>query len=189
MAEFVPVSKGRQRLIFGSGHDVIPLPDMVEVQRESYRSFFQEGAAPEDRESVGLQELLDEISPISNFDGSFRLEFLGYEIDEPSMSQEEAKRRDCTWHRPIRAKVRLHNDRAQEVREEEIYLGDFPVMTPRGTFIINGTGASSSISWPAAPAFISSPNPAPRARRIIRRRSSPSAVPGWSSSWPAIRCR
>ena len=139
MAEFVPVSKGRQRLIFGSGHDVIPLPDMVEVQRESYRSFFQEGAAPEDRESVGLQELLDEISPISNFDGSFRLEFLGYEIDEPSMSQEEAKRRDCTWHRPIRAKVRLHNDRAQEVREEEIYLGDFPVMTPRGTFIINGT--------------------------------------------------
>ncbi|MDY2647724.1 DNA-directed RNA polymerase subunit beta [Pyramidobacter sp. SM-530-WT-4B] len=139
MAEFVPVSKGRQRLIFGSGHDVIPLPDMVEVQRESYRSFFQEGAAPGDRESVGLQELLDEISPISNFDGSFRLEFLGYEIDEPSMSQEEAKRRDCTWHRPIRAKVRLHNDRAQEVREEEIYLGDFPVMTPRGTFIINGT--------------------------------------------------
>lgn len=88
---------------------------------------------------MGLQELLDEISPISNFDGSFRLEFLGYEIDEPSMSQEEAKRRDCTWHRPIRAKVRLHNDRAQEVREEEIYLGDFPVMTPRGTFIINGT--------------------------------------------------
>lgn len=139
MAEFVPVSKGRQRLIFGSGHDVIPLPDMVEVQRESYRSFFQEGVAPEDRESVGLQELLDEISPISNFDGSFRLEFLGYEIDEPSMSQEEAKRRDCTWHRPIRAKVRLHNDRLQEVREEEIYLGDFPVMTPRGTFIINGT--------------------------------------------------
>ncbi|WP_352402752.1 DNA-directed RNA polymerase subunit beta [Pyramidobacter sp.] len=139
MAEFVPVSKGRQRLIFGSGHDVIPLPDMVEVQRESYRSFFQEGVAPEDREPVGLQELLDEISPISNFDGSFRLEFLGYEIDEPSMSQEEAKRRDCTWHRPIRAKVRLHNDRLQEVREEEIYLGDFPVMTPRGTFIINGT--------------------------------------------------
>ncbi|MGN0838241.1 MAG: DNA-directed RNA polymerase subunit beta [Pyramidobacter sp.] len=139
MAVFVPVSKGRQRLIFGGGHDLIPLPDMVEVQRESYRSFFQEDVAPEARESVGLQELLDEISPISNFDGSFRLEFMGYEIDEPSMTQDEAKRRDCTWHRPVRIKVRLHNDRLQEVREEEIYLGDFPVMTPRGTFIINGS--------------------------------------------------
>lgn len=139
MAEFVPVSKGRQRLIFGGGKDLIPLPNMVEVQRESYRSFFQEETAPAERQSVGLQELLNEISPISNFDGSFRLEFLGYEIDEPSMTQNEAKRRDCTWHRPIRVKVRLHNDRSQEVREEEIYLGDFPVMTPRGTFIINGS--------------------------------------------------
>ncbi|MGI6076409.1 MAG: DNA-directed RNA polymerase subunit beta [Pyramidobacter sp.] len=139
MAEFVPVSKGRQRLIFGGGKDLIPLPDMVEVQRESYRSFFQEDVAPAERQNFGLQELLNEISPISNFDGSFRLEFLGYEIDEPSMTQNEAKRRDCTWHRPIRVKVRLHNDRSQEVREEEIYLGDFPVMTPRGTFIINGS--------------------------------------------------
>ena len=139
MAEFVPVSKGRQRLIFSDRKDLIPLPDMVEVQRESYRTFFQEGIPAEERKSIGLQELLDEISPISNFDGSFRLEFLDYAIDEPSMSQDEAKRRDCTWHRPIRARVRLHNDKLREVREEEIYLGDFPVMTPRGTFIINGT--------------------------------------------------
>ncbi len=139
MAEFVQMSKGRQRLIFGGGADVVPLPDMVEVQRESCRAFFQEGVPVEERESVGLQELLEEISPITNFDGSFRLEFLSYEIDEPYMTQDEAKRRDCTWYRPVRAKVRMHNDRTQEVREEEIYLGDFPVMTPRGTFIINGT--------------------------------------------------
>lgn len=99
MAEFVPVGKGRQRLIYGGGNDLIPLPDMVEVQRESYRSFFQEGIPASERQSIGLQELLDEISPISNFDGSFRLEFLDYAIDEPSMSQNEAIRRDCTWHR------------------------------------------------------------------------------------------
>ena len=80
MAEFVPVSKGRNRLIFGGGRDLVPLPDMVEMQRESYRSFFQKNVAPEDRKDFGLQELLREISPISNFDGSFRLEFLDYAI-------------------------------------------------------------------------------------------------------------
>ena len=139
MAEFVPVSKGRNRLIFGGGRDLVPLPDMVEMQRESYRSFFQENVAPEDRKDFGLQELLREISPISNFDGSFRLEFLDYAIEEPKMSLHEAQHKDCTWNRPVRARVRLHDDRTQEVREEEVYLGDFPVMTARGTFIINGS--------------------------------------------------
>ena len=139
MAEFVPVSKGRTRLIFGGGRDLVPLPDMVEMQRESYRSFFQENVAPEDRKNFGLQELLREISPISNFDGSFRLEFLDYAIEEPKMTLHEAQHKDCTWSRPARARVRLHNDRTQEVREEEVYLGDFPVMTSRGTFIINGS--------------------------------------------------
>ena len=139
MAEFVQVNKDRQRLIFGGGHDLVPLPDMVEVQRESYRSFFQEDAAPEARQEVGLQALLREISPISNFDNSFRLEFLDYTIGEPAISQHEAEHRSCTWHRPVNVRVRLHNDKLQEVREEEVYLGDFPVMTPRGTFIINGS--------------------------------------------------
>ena len=139
MAEFVQVNKDRQRLIFGGGHDLVPLPDMVEVQRESYRSFFQEDAAPEERQEVGLQALLREISPISNFDNSFRLEFLDYTIGEPAISQHEAEHRSCTWHRPVNVRVRLHNDKLQEVREEEVYLGDFPVMTPRGTFIINGS--------------------------------------------------
>ena len=137
MAEFVPVSKGRNRLIFGGGRDLVPLPDMVEMQRESYRSFFQENVAPEDRKDFGLQELLREISPISNFDGSFRLEFLDYAIEEPKMSLHEAQHKDCTWNRPVRARVRLHDDRTQEVREEEVYLGACPVMTARGTFIIN----------------------------------------------------
>lgn len=139
MAEFIPVAKGRERLTFGRARDIVSIPDMVEVQRSSYRSFFQEDVPPEKQESVGLKELLDEIFPIKNYDGSFKLEFLGYSIEEPSMPQNEAKQRDCTWHRPIKATIRLVNDKAQEKREEEIYLGDFPVMTPRGTFIINGT--------------------------------------------------
>ncbi|MDY3867921.1 MAG: DNA-directed RNA polymerase subunit beta, partial [Pyramidobacter sp.] len=139
MAEFIPVGKGRERLTFGRAKDIVSIPDMVEVQRSSYKSFFQDDVAPEDRKSVGLKELFDEIFPIKNYDGSFKLEFLGYTIEEPSMTQDEAKQKDLTWSRPVKARVRLVNDKAQEKREEEIYFGDFPVMTARGTFINNGT--------------------------------------------------
>ncbi len=139
MSEYVQVNKNRQRLIFGDRRDLVPLPDMVEVQRESYRGFFQEDTPPGEREPFGLQELLREISPISNFDNTFRLEFLDYTMDGPKLSQREAKHEERTWDRPVRVRVRLHNDRVHEIREDEIYLGDFPVMTARGTFIINGS--------------------------------------------------
>ena len=139
MAEFVPVGKNRQRLTFGRAHDLIPIPDMVDVQRVSYRSFFQEDVDPEQREKTGLQELLTEIFPIENHDGTFALEFVKYDIDEPSMTEEEAERRDSNWSRPVRLTVRLVNRKTQEIAVEQVFLGDFPVMTPRGTFIINGT--------------------------------------------------
>ena len=115
------------------------LPDLVEVQRNSYQWFFQADVKPEKRKSQGIQELFDEIFPITSYDGSFALEFVKYSVEPVSTSLDEARSRDLTWSRPLRATIRLRNDKTGEIKEEDIFLGDFPAMTDRGTFIINGT--------------------------------------------------
>jgi len=144
MAEFVPVSSKRQRLTFGRAHDLVEVPDLVAIQRDSFRWFFQFDEAGDlkdsaERESIGIQELFDEIFPIESYDGSFALEFVDYVVEPPSITQEEARQRDLTWSRPVRATIRLVNRKTLEIKEEDVYLGDFPAMTDRGTFIINGT--------------------------------------------------
>ncbi len=139
MAEFVSVGKRRQRLAFGKVKDLVDLPDLIEVQRNSYRWFFQKDVDPDRRDTIGLQELFAEIFPIASYDGSFELEFVRYYIDPPTTSEEESRQRDLTWQMPVRATIRLINRKTSEIKEEEIFLGDFPVMTDRGTFIINGT--------------------------------------------------
>lgn len=126
-----------RRKVFGKEKNLIPLPDLVEVQRNSYAWFFQ--ADLEERASQGLQELFDEVFPIESYDGSFALELVKYYVDPVSMSMDEARSRDLTWSRPLRATIRLVNRKTGEIKEEEVYMGDFPAMTDRGTFIINGT--------------------------------------------------
>ncbi len=140
MPEFVPISKTRKRYTFGRAHDLVDMPDMIGVQRDSYRWFYQDDLEPEERRSQGLQELLEEVFPIESYDGNYALEFVSYSIDKPKITEEEARQKDMTWARPIKATIRLTNKKTQ-VRKEarEIFLGDFPVMTERGTFIINGT--------------------------------------------------
>ena len=128
-----------RRVVFGKEKNLIALPDLVEVQRNSYQWFFQADKAPEARESQGLKELFDEIFPIESYDGSFSLEFVKYYVDPVPISLDEARSRDLTWSRPLRATIRLVNKKTGEIKEEEIFLGDFPAMTERGTFIINGT--------------------------------------------------
>ena len=139
MPEFVPVSKARQRYTFGRAHDLIDMPNMIEVQRDSYRWFYQDDVAPDARKPQGLQELLIEVFPIESYDGQFALEFVRYHIDAPEMAEEDARQKDMTWARRIRATIRLTNMKTQESKEEEIFLGDFPIMTDKGTFIINGS--------------------------------------------------
>ena len=128
-----------RRRVFGREKNLIALPDLVEVQRNSYQWFFQADKEPASRESQGLQELFDEVFPIESFDGKFVLEFVKYYVDSVQVSLDEARSRDLTWSRPLRATIRLINKTTGEIKEEEIYLGDFPAMTERGTFIINGT--------------------------------------------------
>ena len=139
MADFVPAGTWSTRLTFGRERDLVELPDLVEVQRDSFRWFFQFDTDPEFRQSVGLQELFDEIFPIDSYDGSFALEFVRYYVGVPNITEEEARQRDQTWDMPVRATIRLVNRKTGEIKEEDIFLGDFPVMTARGTFVINGT--------------------------------------------------
>ncbi len=140
MPEFVPISKTRKRYTFGRARDISDMPDMIEVQRDSYHWFYQDNVPAEERISQGLQELLEEVFPIESYDGNFALEFVKYSIDKPKITEEEARQKDMTWARPIKATIRLTNTKTQVRKEaKEIFLGDFPVMTERGTFIINGT--------------------------------------------------
>ncbi|MCX7828785.1 MAG: DNA-directed RNA polymerase subunit beta, partial [Thermanaerothrix sp.] len=140
MAVEVPSLKAMAtRKYFGRQKDLVELPDLVEVQRQSYDWFFQADENPDFRKPQGLQELFNEIFPIESYDGSFALEFVRYYVDDPAISLDEARSRDLTWSMPVRATIRLVNRNNGEIKEEDVYLGDFPVMTDRGTFIINGT--------------------------------------------------
>ena len=139
MLAVAPTEKAKARRIFGTEKDLLPLPDLLEVQKNSHEWFFQKDTPQSEREEHGLQELFMEIFPIESYDGSFALEFVGYSVEPETISLDEARSRDLTWSRPIRATIRLVNRKTGEIKEEEIYLGDFPIMTERATFVINGT--------------------------------------------------
>lgn len=108
----------------------IALPNLVEVQLNSYKWFFEKG----------LRELFDEVSPIrEDIGGSeFTLDIASYSLDEPKYSEAEARAHNLSYEAPLRIRARLTNKNTKEVKEQEVYMGDFPLMTPRGTFVVNG---------------------------------------------------
>ena len=119
----------RERKTFTKVTDAMPLPDLIEVQKLSYDWLFQEG----------LRELFEEVSPVKDFIGrDLELYFLDYYLDEPKFDEKTAKAKNLNFEAPLRVKARLINKRTAETKEQEIYLGDFPLMTDRGTFIVNG---------------------------------------------------
>ncbi|MGI6609616.1 MAG: DNA-directed RNA polymerase subunit beta [Limnochordia bacterium] len=118
----------RQRISFGKIHEVLEMPDLIEVQRKSYAAFLREG----------LIEVFADISPIQDFTGNLVLEFIDYVLGEPKYDIAECKDRDVTYAAPLRVRVRLINKETGEVKEQEVFMGDFPLMTDNGTFIING---------------------------------------------------
>ncbi|MBO8136893.1 MAG: DNA-directed RNA polymerase subunit beta [Desulfotomaculum sp.] len=118
----------RVRWNFGKLKEVLHLPNLIEIQKDSYKWFLD----------TGLREVFRDISPIQDFTGNLVLEFLDYTLGEPKYSVEECKERDVTYAAPLRVKVRLINKDTGEVKEQEVFMGDFPLMTEKGTFIING---------------------------------------------------
>ncbi|QAA30814.1 DNA-directed RNA polymerase subunit beta [Clostridium manihotivorum] len=126
-----PVQNGkRTRMSFGKVKDVAEMPNLIEVQLDSYQWFWDEG----------LQEVFDDINPIGNFTGNLVLEFVGYKLDMDNIkySVEECKERDTTFAAPLKVAVRLQNKETGEIKEQEVFMGDFPLMTEQGTFVING---------------------------------------------------
>lgn len=118
----------RKRRSFARIQEVQDMPNLIEVQKQSYHWFLEEG----------LKEMFDDISPIQDFTGNLVLEFVGYTLGESKYSVEDCKERDVTYAAPLRVKVRLINKETGEVKEQEVFMGDFPLMTEKGTFIING---------------------------------------------------
>ncbi|NLC18260.1 MAG: DNA-directed RNA polymerase subunit beta [Clostridiales bacterium] len=126
-----PVKSGNSvRMSFSRQKEVLEMPNLIEVQKDSYKWFLEEG----------LREVFDDISPIEDYGGHLSLEFVDYVLceDDIKYTIEECKERDATYAAPLKVKVRLHNKENGEINEHDIFMGDLPLMTETGTFIING---------------------------------------------------
>ena len=125
-----PVTIGkRTRMSFSKIKEIADLPNLIELQVDSYKWFLEEG----------LKEVFEDISPIEDYTGNLILEFVDYSLDDkPKYDIEECKERDATYCAPLKVKVRLINKETGEIKEQEVFMGDFPLMTERGTFVING---------------------------------------------------
>ncbi len=130
MVNVKPVQLGKtERMSFSKIEEVIDMPNLIEVQKNSYQWFLDEG----------LKEVFRDIATIEDFSGNLVLEFIDYRLDsEPKYSIKECKERDATYAAPLRVRARLLNKETGEVKEQEIFMGDFPLMTDAGTFIYNG---------------------------------------------------
>ncbi|MER2088216.1 DNA-directed RNA polymerase subunit beta [Sporosarcina sp. JAI121] len=124
----VQYGQHRQRRSFARISEVLDLPNLIEIQTASYEWFMEEG----------MMDMFRDISPIQDFTGNLSLEFIDYALGEPKYPVEESKERDVTFAAPLRVKVRLHNKETEEVKEQDVFMGDFPLMTENGTFVING---------------------------------------------------
>ena len=125
-----PIQVGRkERMSFAKINEVGNMPNLIDIQTSSYKWFLEEG----------LREVFDDISPIRDYAGNLSLEFIDYSLnDPPKYEQEECKERDVTYAAPLKVRVRLVNKETGEVKEQEVFMGDFPLMTEKGTFIYNG---------------------------------------------------
>ena len=126
-----PMASGKQiRMSYQRHKEVLEMPNLIEVQKDSYQWFLGEG----------LKEVFDDISPITDYSGQLSLEFVDFELckDDVKYSIEKCKERDATYAAPLKVRVRLYNKEKEEISEHEIFMGDLPLMTETGTFVING---------------------------------------------------
>ena len=117
------------RKSFARSEEILEMPYLLEIQKKSYRWFFE----------TGLQEVFNDVEAITDYAGNLELSFIGFSMDDPpKYTIEECKAQDATYAAPIKVQVRLRNKETEEIKEQEIFMGDFPIMTDAGTFVING---------------------------------------------------
>src|SRR5512145_1114786 len=138
----------RFRRSFGRIRKIIDLPYLIEIQKNSYELFLQKDAAPGERQNMGLQEVFKSVFPIKDFNETASLEFVGYSLGEPKYDVEECHQRGMTYAAPLKVTVQLvlwdvdphtGSRSIKNVKEQEVYFGEIPLMTTNGTFMINGT--------------------------------------------------
>jgi DNA-directed RNA polymerase subunit beta len=141
---------GRKRIrkSFGRIPEVAPLPNLIEVQMSSYKAFLQMGVSADQRKTFGLQEVFKSVFPIKDFTERSQLEFVRYELEDPKYDVEECQQRGMTFAAPLKVTLRLvvwdvdedtGSRSIRDIKEQDVYMGDMPLMTDKGTFIINGT--------------------------------------------------
>ena len=130
MVNVKPVQLGKNtRMSFAHINEVLDMPNLIEIQKNSYDWFLKEG----------LREVFNDVSGITDFNGNLVLDFVNYKLDEkPNYTVAECKERDATFAAALRVTARLLNKETGEIKESEVFMGDFPLMTPSGTFVING---------------------------------------------------
>ena len=141
---------GRKRIRkdFGRIGEITRMPNLIEVQKSSYDQFLQIGVTAENRESIGLQEVFRSVFPIKDFSEKAELQFVRYELEEPKYDVEECQQRGMTFAAPLKVTLRLvvwdHDEETgarsiRDIKEQDVYMGDMPLMTSSGTFIVAGT--------------------------------------------------
>ncbi|MCG1009573.1 DNA-directed RNA polymerase subunit beta [Salinicoccus sp. ID82-1] len=128
MSQLIQYGRHAKRRSYARIEEKLDLPNLIEIQTKSYDWFLE----------TGLIEMFKDISPVEDFTGNMSLEFVDYKLGEPKYDEDEAKNHDATYSAPLRVKVRLVIKETGEVKEQEVFMGDFPLMTDTGTFIING---------------------------------------------------
>ncbi len=148
MATSITASNLRLRKTFGSNKNVIDIPNLIELQRKSYEEFLQKDVDADRRDEAGLQGVFKSVFPISNYNETCSLEFVSYQLEAPKYDVDECRQRGMTYAAPVKVTLRLivfdvdeetEAKSIRDVKEQEIYLGEIPLMTVNGSFIVNGT--------------------------------------------------
>src|SRR5687768_4552370 len=146
MTTYSFTEKKRIRKDFGKRRQVLEVPYLLAIQMDSYREFLQDGADQKKREERGLHAALKSVFPISSYSGNAALEYVSYRLGEPPFDERECRNRGLTYGAPLRVTVRLviydresSTKAVKYVKEQEVYMGELPLMTGNGTFIVNGT--------------------------------------------------
>ncbi len=124
---------------FSKRGDAMPVPDLTQIQTAGYSRFLQNGKGPDERDvSLGLEALMREVFPIESYDGTMKLQYIHYVLEEPRYTPDECRELRLTYGHPFRVRVRLEREGFPDIAEDDIYLGEFPIMLGGGEFIVNG---------------------------------------------------